>query len=143
MRPYHFILLTGLAVPLLNQPVMGDDTVMKLPPCPDSPNCVSSQAADSQHFIEPFTFSTPPPEALLRLKSALLAEHRVTLTREEGRHLQAEARSLIFRFVDDLDFILFPDEGLVHVRSASRTGHSDFGVNRRRVERIRERFSVR
>ena len=76
-----------------------------------------------------------------RLRHALLAEPRITLVSEEGGYLHAEARSLIFRFVDDIEFLLAPAEGLIHVRSAARTGYSDVGVNRRRVERIRQAFS--
>jgi uncharacterized protein (DUF1499 family) len=59
----------------------------------------------------------------------------------EERYLHAEVRSLVFRFVDDLEFLLQPD-GLIQVRSAARSGYSDLGVNRRRVERIRQRFQA-
>ncbi|MBT8122822.1 MAG: DUF1499 domain-containing protein [Gammaproteobacteria bacterium] len=113
----------------------------ELPACPDSPNCVSSQATDERHRIDPLAFSGSPGEALARLKRAVLSEPRMTIVAEEGAYLQCEARSLIFRFVDDLAFQLDAAQGVIHVRSASRTGHSDFGVNRRRVERIRQAFS--
>jgi uncharacterized protein (DUF1499 family) len=112
-----------------------------LAPCPDSPNCVSSQANDTQHHIKPFSFHDTPEQAMQRLRNALRGEKRITLINEEGGYLHAEARSLIFRFVDDLEFVLVPDEGLIHVRSAARTGYSDFGVNRRRLERIRRSFN--
>jgi uncharacterized protein (DUF1499 family) len=55
-------------------------------------------------------------------------------------YLHAEARSLIFRFVDDVEFLIDPGQRRIQVRSASRIGYSDFGVNRRRVERIRQAF---
>ncbi len=108
--------------------------------CPDSPNCVSSQAADPAHFIEPFTFKDKPTNAMSRLKAALLNEKRVTIVKETAGYLHAEVRSLLFRFVDDVEFTLLPDKGLIHIRSASRSGYSDFGVNRRRLERIRQSF---
>ena len=108
--------------------------------CPDSPNCVSSQALDASHFIEPFVFSDQPAQAMQRLKKALLTEKRVSIVKEQPAYLHAEVRSLIFRFVDDVEFTLLPEQGLIHVRSAARTGHSDFGVNRRRIESIRRRF---
>jgi uncharacterized protein (DUF1499 family) len=108
--------------------------------CPDAPKCVSSQVSDPRHFIEPFTFNDQVTEAMLRLKSALLNEKRVTIVKEQPTYLRAEARSLIFRFVDDVEFTLLPDQGLIHLRSSARIGYSDFGVNRRRIERIRQLF---
>ena len=108
--------------------------------CPDAPKCVSSQVNDPRHFIEPYTFDDHPAEAMLRLKEALLIEKRVTIVIEQPTYLRAEVRSLIFRFVDDVEFTLLPDQGLVHIRSSARIGYTDFGVNRRRVERIRQSF---
>ncbi|MEE9422172.1 MAG: DUF1499 domain-containing protein, partial [Gammaproteobacteria bacterium] len=55
-------------------------------------------------------------------------------------YLHVEATSLIFRFVDDVEFLISPDENIIHVRSASRIGRSDWGVNRKRIERIRKAF---
>ncbi len=108
--------------------------------CPDSPNCVSSQATDPGHFIEPFSFSDNPLTAMSRLKQALLNEKRVTIVNEQADYLHAEVRSLIFRFVDDVEFRLRPGQKLIQLRSASRSGYSDFGVNRRRINRIRQNF---
>ena len=76
-----------------------------------------------------------------RLKSALGTESRLSIVEDTGSYLHAEARSLVLRFVDDAEFVLDPEAGVIQVRSASRTGYSDFGVNRRRVERIRKAFS--
>ncbi len=108
--------------------------------CPDAPKCVSSQVNDPRHFIEPYTFDDQPAEAMLRLKGALLSEKRVTIITEQPTYLRAEVRSLIFRFVDDVEFTLLPEQGLVHIRSSARIGYTDFGVNRRRIERIRQLF---
>lgn len=108
--------------------------------CPDAPKCVSSQVSDPRHYIEPFTFSDKPVEAMGRLKAALLGEKRVTIIKEQDSYLRAEARSLIFKFVDDVEFTMLPEQGLIHIWSSARTGYSDFGVNRRRIERIRTVF---
>lgn len=108
--------------------------------CPDSPNCVSSLASDSAHFIAPLTFNDQPEAAMQRLKIALLTEKRVTLVKEQANYLHGEVRSLIFRFVDDVEFTLVPESGAFQIRSSSRVGYSDFGVNRRRIERIRKKF---
>jgi len=108
--------------------------------CPDSPNCVSSLASDSAHYIAPLTFNENPEAAMKRLKAALLSEKRVTIITEQTNYLHGEVRSFIFRFVDDVEFTLVPEKGLFQVRSSSRAGYSDFGVNRRRIERIRQSF---
>lgn len=108
--------------------------------CPASPNCVSSLAKDQGHHIRPMPVDVGPDEAFEILKRALATEPRVRIVeeRKDQWYLHVEATSLIFRFVDDLEFQLDPAEKLLHVRSASRVGYSDFGVNRRRVERLRD-----
>lgn len=66
---------------------------------------------------------------------------RTRVVTDESGYLHAECTSLVFRFVDDVEFWFDQRESLVHVRSASRIGHSDLGVNRRRIEHIRNQFS--
>jgi len=120
-----------------------ETTTTPLAACPKSPNCVSSQApaTDSKHYIAPIRFSGSPVMAWQRLKTALLAEKRITIVAEGDDYLHAEARSLVFRFVDDIEFSLQADAGLIDIRSAARTGYSDFGVNRRRMEHLRSVFN--
>jgi uncharacterized protein (DUF1499 family) len=108
--------------------------------CPDKLNCVSSQVSDPKHFIEPFIFNDQAVDAMQRLKEALLSEKRVKIVNDEPSYLRAEVRSLIFRFVDDVEFILSEGDRLIHIKSSARSGYSDFGVNRRRIERIRKLF---
>ncbi|HYQ73270.1 MAG TPA: DUF1499 domain-containing protein [Gammaproteobacteria bacterium] len=119
-----------------------DDTTPPLTPCPNSPNCVSSLSpeTDQEHYIAPFSYSGDPAAAWQRLQTAVLAEERVTLVEARDNYLHAEVRSLVFRFVDDVEFSLNAGARLIHVRSASRVGYSDFGVNRKRVEKIRVAF---
>jgi uncharacterized protein (DUF1499 family) len=110
----------------------------KLLLCPNSPNCVSSQAlSDSSHFITPFTIKTSSDKAWTAIKNALKNQSRTVISKETDEVIDAEVTSLIFRFVDDVQIILDKGAGLIHIRSASRTGHSDLGVNRKRVEQIR------
>jgi uncharacterized protein (DUF1499 family) len=113
------------------------DEPATLAPCPASPNCVSSQADDTQHYIEPLLIRGDPEGDWKRLQSVVNTLPRTTIVDQAPAYLHVEVRSLVFRFVDDVEFLLVPSEQLIHVRSASRTGYSDFGVNRRRVERIR------
>ncbi len=112
----------------------------QLPPCPSSPNCVSSQAADEGHFIAPFKIIGKAEDAWAALKNALISQSRTVITNETGGTLHAEATSLVFRFVDDIDAVLDADAKLIHIRSASRTGYGDFGVNRKRMENLRSQL---
>lgn len=114
---------------------------MSLPACPDSPNCVSSLSTEEAHAIKPLSYEDTPAQAWERLKTAVLYGKRVTLIKDTGKYLHFEVRSLIFQFTDDVEFLLQESDKLIHVRSASRVGHSDFGVNRKRVEQIRARFN--
>ena len=108
-----------------------------LHPCPRSPNCVSSQSpAGTSHHIEPMRFTGDPKIALKRLKSIVLIMPDTALVSETERYLHVTYTTRFLRFVDDVEF-LFEDDGTLHVRSASQTGYSDLGVNRRRVEQIR------
>jgi uncharacterized protein (DUF1499 family) len=118
---------------------MNDQTSRALPPCPDKPNCVSSQApaADTQHAIGPLRFNGDANAAWERLRRALAAMPRTRIVEDTGDYLHAEATSLIFRFVDDLECSLDRSNGVIHIRSASRVGHGDLGVNRKRVENLR------
>jgi len=112
----------------------------KFSPCPDSPNCVSSQSIDEMHFIEPLEYTDSTADARQKLIDILENSKRVKLAKVEMDYSHVEFRSLIFRFVDDVEFYFPPEENIIHVKSASRSGYYDFGVNRRRVERIRATF---
>lgn len=115
----------------------------RLATCPDSPNCVSSDATDPAHYTSPFEIILPAREAWPLVREAVKAIPRTEITRQTDTYLHAECRSAVFRFVDDLELELRAGDGIIAVRSASRTGYSDFGVNRRRVEGLRERLRSR
>ncbi len=110
-------------------------------PCSSSPNCVSSVEGTAQeHFVSPLRYRGTAEEAKARLLTILNAMSRTRITTDETRYLHVECTSLVFRFVDDVEFWFHEREPLIHVRSASRMGYSDFGGNRRRIEHIRTRF---
>lgn len=111
----------------------------QLAPCPDTPNCVSSDGASGTSRVEPFVFSDAPEVAWARLERAV-QDAGGTIEEIDGDYMWATFRSRIFRFVDDMEFRLDAANQLIHVRSASRVGHSDMGANRRRVEALRGRF---
>ncbi len=115
----------------------------QLAPCPDSPNCVSSQSNDTRHHVPPLTFTGSGEEALEELRALVVALPRTRLVRADSTYLHAEFRVPIFGFVDDVEFLVVPERHIIHVRSASRKGYWDLGVNRRRVAMVRERWSAR
>lgn len=112
----------------------------RLSPCPDTPNCVSSGSEDVRHRIEPFRYRGSGEKAFQRLKQVILSLPRTRLIEEDGNYLHFEFRSLLFGFVDDVEFYRRDGDDEIDVRSASRTGYWDLGVNRRRVEGIRAAF---
>jgi uncharacterized protein (DUF1499 family) len=105
--------------------------------CPSSPNCVSTQAQDEGHAIEPFRYRKSRAEAKEALKEVIRSLPRMQLVEEEETYLHYEVTSLLFRFVDDVEFLLDDEAKTIHFRSASRTGYGDLGVNRKRMEQIR------
>jgi len=111
----------------------------RLAPCPDSPNCVSTQAPpeDAQHSADPISVAGKPEEIIARIVAIVEAQPRMDVVEQGDRYLRATATSALFRFVDDVDFLVVPEESVVHMRSASRVGQSDMGVNRHRYEFFR------
>ena len=107
--------------------------------CPPSPNCVSSQARDSEHRIAPLPLQGDPANTRTRLLSLLAQTPRVAVVTQDAYYLRAEFTSQVMRFVDDVEFLIGPEA--VEVRSASRLGHSDLGVNRERIEGLRQQLS--
>lgn len=122
-----------------------DRTARRLAPCPNKPNCVSSQAlvSDKQHYIEALTYSGEPAQARERLERTITGMKRARVVVREANYWRAEFRSWLWRFVDDVEFLFDDDARRIDIRSAARVGYSDFGVNRRRMEEIRRRFSGR
>jgi uncharacterized protein (DUF1499 family) len=103
----------------------------RLADCPDSPNCVSSFETRESHYIEPITAN------LAAVQQALLGLANVNIVKVESNYLYAEFTSSLIGFVDDVEFFYDSTADIIHVRSASRVGYSDMGVNRKRIESIR------
>jgi len=112
----------------------------KLRACPSSPNCVSSESDSSSSRVEPLTFQGSPEKAWGDLK-VTLREMGGKIEEERDGYLWATFTSRVFRFVDDVEFRMVSADGIIHVRSGSRKGYSDLGVNRRRVEKLRTLFN--
>jgi uncharacterized protein (DUF1499 family) len=112
----------------------------RLAPCPSSPNCVSTQAEDPEHRIEPLAYTGRVEEAQAQILAILQSMERITVVQNEPGYIHAEARSRIFRFVDDVEFSFDETAQLIHFRSAARLGHGDGGVNRSRMQGIADAF---
>ena len=113
----------------------------RLAPCKRTPNCVSSQtdAADREHYIAPLAFRG----SMQDLRKLVEGMERTTLISAERNYLYAECRTKLMRYVDDVELYYDEKQGVVHVRSASRLGRRDFGVNRARVEALRALIQAR
>ncbi|MGO2511739.1 DUF1499 domain-containing protein [Marinomonas polaris] len=135
-----FILLQGCSSIMPNLGVSNG----KLAVCPDSPNCVSSQAqVEDMHYIEPIVLKGSSVEAHGKVLTVLESLKRVKVVVNGNDYIHAEFTSAIFRFVDDVEFLISEErsgEVVIDIRSASRVGHSDFGVNRKRMEAIRSKL---
>ena len=113
----------------------------QLAPCPQTPNCVSSDTSDTHHYIKPIAYEETVEEARARLRQTLLSIPRTQIVDEESNYIHAECTSWLFRFTDDVEFVFDDTQKVIQVRAASRIGYSDLGANRKRVETIRRLFS--
>ena len=114
----------------------------QLAPCPDQPNCVSTAAIQKNHAIEPLPLADTEQQTIELLTSSVGAMPGSRSVLVKDNYLHFEFRSPWLRFVDDVEFLIDTNQQLVHVRSASRVGRSDLGVNRRRMEEIRKRYEA-
>ena len=109
-------------------------------PCPKSPNCVLSQASDQKHQIHPIHYTSSVEIAKERLNQVILSMVDTRIITQNKVYWHVEFTTRWLRFIDDVEFYFPESEALIHLRSASRSGYWDLGVNRKRVEEIRSRF---
>ena len=134
------LFVTGCAT--ASGPELGMTPNGKLSPCPASPNCVSSDAADDGHAIAPLAIIGAPDAAWQALIAHIESQPRFDIRERKPDYLRAEARTRLLRFVDDVEFSLRVGEKQIAMRSASRVGYSDLGTNRRRLESIRQSLAA-
>jgi uncharacterized protein (DUF1499 family) len=109
----------------------------RLAACPDNPNCVSSQSTDTVHAVAPLIYTGTATDAFTAIRKIIAGMKRAVVVEETDAYLHIEFTSALFRLVDDVEFIVDDAEKKIHIRSASRIGYSDLGVNRKRIEQIR------
>ena len=109
----------------------------KFYPCPESPNCVSSfeKSNNETNFIAPIKIFGEKEAVIKKIEAIIENNPNAKVVEKKEDYLRAEYTSLIFKFVDDIQFY-FGEKGFIHVKSASRIGRSDFGKNRERVREI-------
>jgi uncharacterized protein (DUF1499 family) len=113
-----------------------------LTPCPDKPNCVCSEAGeDAEHQIAPLDYSGSSPEKAWSRISQVIGELGGEVVDSEDGYIAAIFSSSLFGFVDDVELRLDAPQRKIHIRSASRVGHSDLGVNRKRTEALTRSFA--
>ena len=113
----------------------------KLSKCPDKPNCVCSEYKDnSSHSIDPIAIAQDSAVDNLTLLKNIIGEMGGEIQVEKSDYLAATFTLTVFRFVDDLEIRIDSTQGVIHLRSASRVGYSDMGVNKKRVELLKELF---
>lgn len=113
----------------------------KLAPCPTSPNCVSTLCDDPVKKMDPLPYDGNATDVLTRIKKVLASQPRARIAKEDTNYLHVEYTSLLFRFVDDVEFLIDDHTKVIHFRSASRIGHSDLGANRARMTAFKEAFA--
>lgn len=111
-----------------------------LSPCPDRLNCVSTEADNQDQLIAPFTLKIEFFKAWPLIMETVEGLERTSIEFSTDGYVFAESRSLIFRFVDNLEILYLPDEQRLAVRSGALLGYQDFDVNRKRTEELRERL---
>jgi len=112
----------------------------QLSPCPNTPNCVCSEDKSPSAYIPSFVFNDAAASAWLRANQVIVASGGRIQT-QGPTYLSASFSTKWLEFVDDVELRLDADNDVIHVRSASRLGRSDFGVNRARVEKLRLLFN--
>lgn len=116
-------------------------TTNPLKPCPNKPNCVSTTSEKRDQSMLPLHFRGTLQESKEKIKVLIAQLPRTKIETEEGPYLHFTFRSTFFGFVDDVEFYFDEVSKMIHFRSASRTGYSDLGVNRKRMEQIAQLYA--
>lgn len=133
----YVLYMIGLAIYSWQRPELGVANG-GLRPCGSKPNCVCSQGSSAEQTVSALPVgNATPADAFDRARDSVEALPRVTLITAQPGYARYECCTALFRFADDIELLLDEPAGVIHLRSASRVGHSDLGVNRKRVEEIR------
>ena len=112
----------------------------KFYPCPNTPNCVSTQATENKHKADPIQYSGSLNEAKEKIIKIINSLKRSKIITNKENYIHVEFRTATFRFVDDVEFLFDDSEKIIHFRSRARLGYSDMGVNRKRMENVKNMY---
>lgn len=113
----------------------------KLKACPDKPNCVSTQATQADKLRDPIAYTGSLADAKEKMKKTIAGMSRTKLISEENNYLHYTFKTFPIPFIDDVEFLFDDEAKLIHYRSASRVGHSDLGVNSKRMKKVVTAFN--
>lgn len=115
----------------------------KFHPCPEKQVCVSTQSpeSDEKHYMEPITYSTSKEEAKNKIKKVINSFKRTEIKEELENYIHSTFTTFLFRFTDDVEFLIDDKEKVIHFRSQSRIGGYDWGKNRSRMEKFKAKFN--
>ena len=135
-----YLVIRGISSRAGSPPGLADG---QLKPCPPTPNCVCSEyPQDSEHAIAALEFGNRSATGALSSLRSIALKSGARIESESEGYLALSFKSAIFGFVDDLELRVDENARLVHLRSAARVGRSDLGVNRARVEAIRQKYAA-
>ena len=134
------IIVTGGMMKMWTQPRDLGAENGNLRELPMTPNAVSSQTDKQSAYVEPLPFVGSEGESIKHLLEVLDEMQSIEVMTHEPRYIHAVATTKLMKFKDDLEFAIREGEDVIHVRSGSRIGYSDGGVNRKRYEKIRARY---
>jgi uncharacterized protein (DUF1499 family) len=150
MRMLIYLLILAIAVIVAGRmglfrgkqpPSLGANDGKLSPPKIGSTNSVSSQHQNQDyHSIAPLRFQGDGQAAMSKLALAIGNIQGATIVKNDSGYIYAQVQSKWMQYIDDLEFLLDSKEQVIHMRSASRLGRKDFGVNRDRLEAIRRKF---
>lgn len=138
MKNFVFLFMIGLSLMGCSSFQARDLSLqaLSIADCPSSPNCVSSQSKNSSHKIEPLKFEGSLKDFHQFVQEIQSELPRAEILRQEGPYVHFVITSKLLRFKDDVEMYFLESDSLIHLRSASRVGYSDLGVNRARISEI-------
>jgi uncharacterized protein (DUF1499 family) len=114
----------------------------RLSKCPDTPNCVCSEYKDDTgHYIEPIQIPKNHGPDIMPVLEQVIGKMGGNILTQEENYLAATFKSKIFGFVDDLEIRIDLAKSVIHIRSASRVGRGDMGVNKKRADLLKKLFN--
>lgn len=140
-----FLLLTISCAGNLSKPAKAPGLIKaQLQACPDTPNCINTEYPDkASKYMPPLDYPKQKAKLIISIAKGIIVEMGGTIVTEDSHYLAATFTSSLFRFIDDFEIRRSDSADKLYIRSASRVGYSDFGVNKHRVEKFSTLFKAK